>query len=103
MGKKLYLVRHGETQFNVEHRVQGWCDSPLTARGREQARTVGGYFEERGIAFDHAYCSTSERASDTLELMTSMPYTRLRGLKEMNFGKLEGCRITCAPKRPRSA
>lgn len=35
MGKKLYLVRHGETRFNVEHRVQGWCDSPLTARGRE--------------------------------------------------------------------
>ena len=100
MGKKLYLVRHGETQFNVEHRVQGWCDSPLTARGREQARTVGGYFEERGIAFDHAYCSTSERASDTLELMTSMPYTRLRGLKEMNFGKLEGLPDYLCAKTP---
>lgn len=100
MGKKLYLVRHGETQFNVEHRVQGWCDSPLTARGREQARTVGRYFEERGIAFDHAYCSTSERASDTLELMTSMPYTRLRGLKEMNFGKLEGLPDYLCAKTP---
>lgn len=100
MGKKLYLVRHGETQFNAEHRVQGWCDSPLTERGREQARTVGRYFREKGIAFDHAYCSTSERASDTLELMVDMPYTRLRGLKEMNFGKLEGLPDRLCAKTP---
>ena len=44
------------------------------------------------IQIDDAYCSTSERASDTLEIVThhNMPYTRLKGLKEMNFGVFEG-------------
>lgn len=100
MGSKLYLVRHGETQFNAEHRVQGWCDSPLTQRGREQAKKVGEYFAREGIAFDHAYSSTSERACDTLELMCDMPYTRLRGLKEMNFGRLEGLPDYLCAKTP---
>jgi probable phosphoglycerate mutase len=37
----LYLLRHGETEFNVQGRYQGWSDSPLTARGRDQARRHG--------------------------------------------------------------
>lgn len=36
--KTLYLMRHGEALFNRRHRIQGWCDSPLTERGRDQAR-----------------------------------------------------------------
>lgn len=112
----LYLMRHGETLFNVEKRIQGWCDSPLTERGREQARAAGRYLRERGVTFDHLYCSTSERASDTLELVlegmgaqrpedalspacadgaqgpvqVALPYERVRDLKEMNYGSLEG-------------
>lgn len=112
----LYLMRHGETLFNVEKRIQGWCDSPLTERGREQARAAGRYLRERGVTFDHLYCSTSERASDTLELVLegmgaqrpedapspadaggaqgpvqiALPYERVRDLKEMNYGSLEG-------------
>lgn len=114
----LYLMRHGETLFNVEKRIQGWCDSPLTERGREQARAAGRYLRERGVTFDHLYCSTSERASDTLELVLEgmrgegeksapgaapagasapqslvqpvLSYERVRDLKEMNYGSLEG-------------
>lgn len=86
----LYLVRHGETLFNVRHKIQGWCDAPLTARGIAQAKIAGQYFKDHDITFDHAYSSTSERASDTLELMTDMPYTRVKGLKEWNFGTIEG-------------
>ena len=90
MKKTLYLMRHGETMFNVQKKIQGWCDSPLTERGKEQARSVGRYFQAEKIQFDHAYCSTSERSSDTLELVTDMPYTRLKGLKEMFYGELDG-------------
>lgn len=90
MKKTLYLVRHGETLFNVQHKIQGWCDSPLTQKGIKQAIAVGEYFKKQGIQFDHAYCSTSERCVDTLELMVHMPYQRLKGLKEMNYGSLEG-------------
>ena len=88
--KTLYFVRHGQTLFNRQKKIQGWCDSPLTDLGIRQAEYTGNYFKEKGIVFDHAYSSTSERCSDTLELMTDMNYTRLKGLKEWNFGEFEG-------------
>ena len=90
MTKRLYLMRHGETLFNVQHKIQGWCDSPLTSTGQQQALKAKQYFLKNNITFDHAYCSTSERCSDTLELITDMPYTRLKGLKENYYGELEG-------------
>ena len=89
MKKTLYLVRHGQTVFNVRRKIQGWCDSPLTELGRAQAGVAAEYFRSRGITFDHAYSSTSERACDTLEILTPMPYTRVKGLKEWNFGVFE--------------
>ena len=90
MKKTLYLMRHGQTLFNVQKKIQGWCDSPLTELGKQQAITAKKYFEDHHIIFDHAYCSTSERCSDTLEIITGMPYIRLKGLKEMFYGELEG-------------
>ena len=91
MEKILYLMRHGETEFNVQ-KIQGCCDSPLTANGIQQAQIAGTYFSNNQIEIDHAYSSTSERASDTLEIVTDnqMPYQRLKGLKEWNFGAFEG-------------
>lgn len=90
MMKTLYLVRHAETLFNQQHKIQGWCDSPLTQKGQKQAKKVKKYFQQHHITFDHAYTSTSERCIDTLELITDIPYTRLKGLKEMFYGELEG-------------
>ena len=92
MKKTLYLMRHGQTLFNLQLKIQGWCDSPLTELGQEQARFAGLYFIENKIPIDHAYASTSERACDTLELVTGgrIPYTRLKGLKDWNFGVFEG-------------
>lgn len=90
MKKTLYIMRHGETLFNVQKKIQGWCDSPLTQRGIEQAKIAGQYFKNNQIKFDAAYCSTAERASDTLELVTDMPYKRLKGLRELSFGIFEG-------------
>lgn len=90
MKKYLYLMRHGQTLFNVRRKIQGACDSPLTREGIRQALVAKEYFEKNQIIFDHAYASTQERACDTLELITNMPYTRLKGLKEWNFGVFEG-------------
>ena len=93
--KTLYLMRHGETMFNAQHRIQGWCDSPLTARGIEQARTMGAKLRERGVRLDRAVCSTAERAADTLELVLAelgqpdLPCARVKGLREMFYGDLE--------------
>ena len=83
-------MRHGQTLFNKRRKVQGWCDAPLTSLGIEQAKTSGEYFKKSKIIFDKAYSSTSERACDTLELVTDIPYKRLKGLKEWNFGTFEG-------------
>ena len=103
---KLYLMRHGQTLFNVLKRKQGWCDSPLTDLGIEQARGAGRWFAEHGVAFDHAYSSTSERAVDTLEFVLAesgqdeLAYERVKGLKEWNFGSFEGLTEDVNPPLP---
>lgn len=98
MEKTVYLMRHGETLFNLQKRVQGWCDSPLTDKGKEQAIAVGRYFREKGIVFDSAYSSTQERATDTLQLVTEAPFQQVKGLKEMSFGLFEGREEELLPK-----
>ncbi len=100
MEKTLYLMRHGQTLFNVRRKIQGVCDAPLTELGIEQAGNAAQYFRERQINFDHAYSSTSERACDTLELVTEMYYKRVKGLKEWNFGVFEGESEDLNPKLP---
>ena len=97
--KDLYLMRHGQTFFNQEGLVQGACDSPLTELGQEQARQAGAYLKERGIRFGPLYSSTQERASDTLELVSGRTdYTRLKGIKEWNFGLFEAQPERLQPK-----
>lgn len=96
----LYLIRHGETYFNKWHKIQGWCDSPLTLQGKEQAQRVGTYFKRKKIKFVAAYCSTAERTSDTLELITKQPYRRLKDLREMSFGEFEGQDERLNPRPP---
>lgn len=90
MKKTFYLMRHGQTLFNLRRKMQGHCDSPLTELGIKQAEIAGEYL--KNINIDHAYSSTLERCCDTLEIATkgSVPYVRLKGLKEMNFGVFEG-------------
>ena len=97
--KDLYLMRHGQTFFNQEGLVQGACDSPLTELGQDQARQAGTYLQEQGIRFGHLYSSTQERASDTLELVSGRTdYTRLKGIKEWNFGLFEAQPERLQPK-----
>lgn len=89
MKKDLYLMRHGQTLFNVRRKIQGWCDSPLTDLGKQQALKAKENLKD--ISFDHYYSSTSERCCDTIELIIGdQYYKRLKGLKERNFGMFEG-------------
>ena len=90
MATKLYLMRHGETLFNTQGRVQGACDSPLTDLGIQQALLVKDYFNENSIWFDSVYSSTQERATDTANLVSGQSQVpQLKGIKEMNFGEFE--------------
>ena len=102
MKKILYLIVSRQTLFNKRKIIQGSCDSPLTESGKKQAKILSIYFEKNNIKFSHAYCSTQERASDTLEIIThnKIPYTRLKGLKEWNFGLFEGESKYLIPKFP---
>lgn len=86
---KCFLMRHGQTLFNTQGRVQGACDSPLTELGIEQALLAKRYFEEHQITFDRVYSSTQERATDTAKLLADQEVLQLKGLKEMDFGRFE--------------
>lgn len=88
-------VRHGETIFNVTNKSQGACDSPLTENGIKQAKECANRLSE--IHIDKCYCSTSERAIDTANIVLenrSALISPLKGLKEMSFGYLEGSDLT---------
>ena len=56
--QELYFVRHGQTLFNVQDKVQGWCDSPLTNEGVEVAKRLGEALKD--VHFDALYSSISE-------------------------------------------
>ncbi|KRL87320.1 histidine phosphatase family protein [Ligilactobacillus apodemi] len=88
MEQTLYLMRHGQTLFNSLGKIEGWSDSPLTLKGIAQAKDASKYFKD--VDLSAAYCSASERCCDTLRHLTTLPYMRLKGLKEQNFGILEG-------------
>lgn len=88
--KTIYLMRHGETLFNIMDVNQGQCDSPLTENGIRQAQTARDWFTAHHVQFDAVYSSTSERACDTAEIVSGgMPYTRCKGLKEIFLGTKE--------------
>ena len=98
----VYLVRHGQTFFNYFHKIQGRCDSPLTPLGIAQAEATRDYVKEKHVHFDYAFSSSSERASDTLEIITEhkMPFKRDKGLKEFAFGRYEAHDESLNPKPP---
>lgn len=92
-------VRHGETLFNVTERAQGWCDSPLTERGLEQARACARRLA--GERIDRAFASPSGRAMDTAAIVCAgrgIAISPEPGLREMYFGTLEGARIGEDPR-----
>ncbi len=93
MGKKIYFVRHGESQWNVEDKVCGSTDIPLTNRGHEQAIATGRAVLDAGIQADLILCSPLVRAAETarhISEVTGVPCQVEPRIIEQNFGKWEG-------------
>jgi 2,3-bisphosphoglycerate-dependent phosphoglycerate mutase len=93
---KLVLIRHGESQWNLENRFTGWIDVPLTAKGEEEARRGGDELREAGIRLDIAYTSVLQRANRTLDIVLEalgqpdIPVVRDQALNERHYGDLQG-------------
>lgn len=90
----IYFVRHGETYFNLFHRIQGACDAHLTPRGIKDAKKAGKRLSH--IKFDQAYSSDLMRAVTTAKYILKANPSKLtrpiltRAFEEENFGYFEG-------------
>ena len=87
---RLYVARHGQTDWNLAHRLQGWTDRPLDDTGRKQAIDLAETL--RGVHLDAIYSSTLSRSRDTAQAVagSSMMVKSLPGLRERNYGKFQG-------------
>jgi len=89
--KMLYLIRHGETDFNRRGIVQGrGMDTDLNATGRNQAMAF--YQAYKHILFEKAFISALIRTEQTIQpfISAGLPYQKMAGLDEFNWGKFEG-------------
>lgn len=92
----LVLVRHGQSQWNLENRFTGWVDVPLTETGRDEARKAGRLIRALNIRFQTAYTSVLSRAQETLQLMLAeirqeqLPIVKDQALNERHYGDLQG-------------
>ncbi len=88
---KLYFVRHGETDWNLERKAQGQVDNPLNATGIRQAEELRDSIKK--YVFDVCYCSPLKRAVQTASIITYNRNLKIvydSNLKERSFGSLEG-------------
>lgn len=89
---KLYLVRHGETDWNGKKQLQGWADIPLNDRGIMQAEALRDKINQQSLAFEVCYSSPLARAFKTAAIITRniTPIVQDDLLKERGFGDVEG-------------
>ena len=88
---KIYITRHGETEWNKELKMQGWKDADLTEKGIDNAKKLGESLKD--IDFDYIYCSPLGRAINTAKYIRGNKNTeiiKIDSLKEMGFGIWEG-------------
>ena len=99
---KLVLLRHGQSQWNLENRFTGWKDVPLTEQGIKEAKNAGNLIKKNNIKFDKIYSSVLERANKTAEIAMKeaemdelyengkLNYVRDKSLNERDYGDLVG-------------
>ena len=91
---RLVLLRHGESQWNLENRFTGWVDVPLSPRGIQEAQHAGEKL--RSFRFDRAFTSVLSRANETLRLVlesisqSGIPIETDKALNERMYGELQG-------------
>jgi len=91
---KLILLRHGESQWNLENRFTGWVDIPLTDKGRQEALRAGQRIKD--ITLDRGFTSVLIRAIESLEFalkgagQEGLPFEKDKALNERMYGDLQG-------------
>ncbi len=96
MTGKLVLLRHGQSEWNLQNLFTGWKDVDLTAQGREEARNAGRELRAAGLMFDVAHTSVLKRAIRTLWITLDemdlmwIPVHRHWRLNERSYGGLQG-------------
>jgi 2,3-bisphosphoglycerate-dependent phosphoglycerate mutase len=94
--KTLVLLRHGESEWNLENKFTGWTDVDLSTKGIEEAKNAGKLLKEKGYDFDIAYTSYLQRAIHTLQLALkemgreNLPVVKTWKLNERHYGALQG-------------
>jgi 2,3-bisphosphoglycerate-dependent phosphoglycerate mutase len=92
----LVLLRHGQSQWNLENRFTGWVDIDLSPKGEEEAHSAAARIKGRGIRFDVAYTSVLVRAIHTLDIVLAdlgqagIPVSKDKALNERMYGDLQG-------------
>jgi 2,3-bisphosphoglycerate-dependent phosphoglycerate mutase len=92
----LVLLRHGQSQWNLENRFTGWWDVDLSSKGIDEARAAGALMRDKGMAFDCCFTSVLTRAIRTLHLALHemnelwLPVTKDWRLNERHYGGLTG-------------
>ena len=92
----LVLLRHGESQWNLENRFTGWVDVDLSAKGETEANTAGKLIKEKNYKFDYLFTSVLKRAIRTAEIacgvagFENLPVERDMALNERHYGALQG-------------
>lgn len=102
---RLLVIRHGETAWNIESRIQGHIDIPLNDKGRWQAQRVAQALADEGL--DAIYSSDLQRARDTAHVIadtTGLPLKLDASLRERHFGRFEGkTQVEVAAQWPQEA
>jgi alpha-ribazole phosphatase len=90
---KLFLIRHGQTDWNLEGKIQGSCDIELNNTGIAQAEELSRKALENNYRFSKIYSSKQKRALRTAEILSraiNVDYIATKGLEEINLGQWEG-------------
>ncbi|WP_251273907.1 2,3-bisphosphoglycerate-dependent phosphoglycerate mutase, partial [Enterobacter hormaechei] len=96
MTRKLVLLRHGQSQWNLDNRFTGWVDVDLTEQGCREAAAAGRLMREEGLQFDVAHTSVLKRAIHTLQGALAeleqdwLPVNKSWRLNERHYGGLQG-------------
>ena len=90
---EIYFARHGQTDWNIQRKVQGTTDIPLNEYGIRQAQELCNNLEEKNLSFEKIYTSYQARALKTAQIIDEhfhTGYEIVQGLEEMNLGLFEG-------------